>query len=321
VRGLDEGPPEAAVEFRQLEHFIAVAEELSFTRAAARVNIVQSGLSMSIRALENELGAPLFIREGRAVRLSPAGEGLLPKARRVLAALRAARDVIDEARGVLRGPLGVGFAQTYESPSPLAVLLGRFHREHPEVDIRVFQGAGRTGYEALRKGDIDVVVGGKSPDLPASVGWIPLRRVPFRFACAPTCPLSERTSISLSEAVTQPFIDLTPDWSARRIVDRALADASLARATRCEVNEVWTLLELVEQGLGVAIIPEMFGAVPVEVRYVLLDPPLPDFELIVAFLGTAPASATARGFVALLTREMIGREVTPAVPNNGITIP
>ena len=271
---------------------------------------------MSIRALENELGAPLFLREGRTVRLSPAGEALLPEARRVLSALRDARGVIDEARGVLRGPLGIGFAQTYESPGPLALLLGRFHREHPEVEIRVFQGPGRAGYEALRKGEIDITVGGRSPDLPASVGRIPLRRVPFRFVCAPTCPLSERDSISLAEAVTEPFIDLTSDWSARRIVDRALTQAGLARSTRCEVNEVWTLLELVEQGLGVAIIPEMFGAVPMDVRHVPLDPRMQDFELIAAFLGRTPESATARAFLALLTREMMGRELTSAPPED-----
>jgi DNA-binding transcriptional LysR family regulator len=305
------------MEFRQLEHFVAVAEESSFTRAAARVNIVQSGLSMSIRALEKELGVPLFIREGRAVRLSPAGEALLPEARRVLSALRDARDVIDETRGVLRGTLGIGFAQTYESPSPLAVLLGQFQREHPEVEVRVFQGPGRTGYEALRKGDMDIVVGGRAPELPAAVGSISLRRVPFRFVCGRTCPLADRESLSLADAVTQPFIDLTSDWSARRMVDRALAEVGLARSTRCEVNEVWTLLELVEQGLGVAIIPEMFGAVPMDVRHVPLDPPMPDFELIAAFLGRTPERATARVFLAMLTREMLGREVTAAPPEDG----
>lgn len=300
------------MEFRQLEHFIAVAEELSFTRAAARVNIVQSGLSMSIRALEDELGAPLFVRDSRTVRLSTAGEALLPEARRVLAALRGARGAIDQTRGVLRGPLSIGFAQTYESPSPLAILLGKFHREHPEVEIRVMQGPGRAGYEALRKRTVDIVVGGQPPNLPASVGRVPLRRVPFRFACPPSCPLSDRDSISLADAITEPFIDLTSDWSARRMIDRALADAGLARSTRCEVNEVWTLLELVEHGLGVAIIPELFGAVPMDVRYVPIDPPMQEFELIAAFLGRTPENATARAFLALLTLTMIGREVTSA---------
>ena len=87
----------------------------------------------------------------------------------------------------------------------------------------------------------------------------------------------------------------------------------LARSTRCEVNEVWTLLELVEQGLGVAIIPEMFGAVPVNARYIPLDPPIPDFELIAAFMGDTPERATARAFLAMVTQDMIGREVTSAI--------
>lgn len=295
-----------------MEHFLAVAEELSFTRAAARVNIVQSGLSMSIRALEKELAAPLFLRKGRSVRLSPAGEALLPEARRVLSALRGARVAIDEARGVLRGSLGVGFAQTYQAPSLLAVLLGRFHREHPEVEIHVFQGPGRTGYESLRKGDIDITVGGRPLNFPESVGLIPLHRVPFRLVCAPTCPLAGRESISLAEAASEPFIDLTTDWSARRILDRACADAGVARVTRCEVNEVWTVLDLVGQGLGVAIIPEMFGAIPMDTRYIRIDPPLPDFEIIAAFMGRTPSSATARAFLAMVTREMIGREVVAA---------
>jgi DNA-binding transcriptional LysR family regulator len=267
---------------------------------------------MSIRALENELGAPLFLRDARTVRLSPAGEALLPEARRVLAALRGARGVIDQARGVLRGPLSVGFAQTYESPSPLALLLGQFHREHPEVEIRVVQGPSRTGYEALRKGEIDIAVGGRPPNLPPSIGLVPLRRVPFRFACGPRCPLAEHDSVSLAEAVAYPFVDLTSDWSTRRMIDRALADAGLARNTSCEVNEVWTLLELVEQGLGVAIIPEIFGPVPMEVRRIAIDPPIRDFELIAAFFGRAPESATARAFLALLTLTMVGREVTAA---------
>jgi DNA-binding transcriptional LysR family regulator len=208
--------------------------------------------------------------------------------------------------------LGVGFAQTYESPSPLTLLLGRFHREHPEVEIRVVQGAGRTGYEALRKGEIDIAVGGRPPNLPATLGRIPLRRVPFRLVCAPDCPLAERSAISLAEAVTEPFVDLTSDWSARGILDRALEVAGAARLTRCEVNEVWTLLDLVEQGLGVAIIPEMYGAAPMNLRYIPLDPPMLEFELIAAFVGRVPERATARAFLALLTREMIGREITSA---------
>ena len=97
------------MDLRQLEHFLAVAEEQHFTRAARRVNIVQSGLSASIRALEEELGAPLFIRSTRRVDLTAAGRVLAEEARRVLAAAQGARDAVAAVQGLAPGaviPLG-----------------------------------------------------------------------------------------------------------------------------------------------------------------------------------------------------------------------
>ena len=91
------------MELRQLEHFVAVAEERSFTRAARRSNIVQSGLSMSMRALEEEVGTKLFKRSVRGVVLTPAGEAMLPEARRAIAAVTSARVAVDATQGLLRG--------------------------------------------------------------------------------------------------------------------------------------------------------------------------------------------------------------------------
>src|SRR5215510_4981374 len=93
------------MELRQLEHFVAVAEERSFTKAAHRTNIVQSGLSMSIRALEIEVGTKLFDRSARGVLLTPAGEAMLPAARRAIAAVDSARVSVGAAQGLLRGTL------------------------------------------------------------------------------------------------------------------------------------------------------------------------------------------------------------------------
>ena len=93
------------MELRQLEHVVAAAEELHFTRAAQRLHIVQSGLSASVRGLERELGASLFVRSSRRVELTPAGRALLPEARRALAAARAAADAVARPRR-LRGRRG-----------------------------------------------------------------------------------------------------------------------------------------------------------------------------------------------------------------------
>src|ERR1700758_5007693 len=93
------------MELRHLEHFVAVAEEGHFNRAAARCHIVRSGLSASIRALERELGTRLFVRTTREVRLTSAGLALLAEARRVLASVEAARNAVNSVSGLLRGRL------------------------------------------------------------------------------------------------------------------------------------------------------------------------------------------------------------------------
>ncbi|MGZ3585118.1 MAG: LysR family transcriptional regulator, partial [Ktedonobacterales bacterium] len=96
------------MELRQLEYFVAVAEEASFTKAAARVHAAQPGVSAQIRQLERELGQDLFDRTGRTVRLTAVGAAVLPYARAALEAVAAARLAVDELTGLLRGRVAVG---------------------------------------------------------------------------------------------------------------------------------------------------------------------------------------------------------------------
>ena len=128
------------MELRQLAHFVAVAEELHFTRAASRVHVVQSSLSASVRALEREVGAPLFVRDSRHVMLTQAGRALLPAARRALIAADEGRDAVAGVRGVLRGQLHVGAIQTL-GVIDLPALLAGFRRAHPGVTVRLSHDA------------------------------------------------------------------------------------------------------------------------------------------------------------------------------------
>src|SRR5947209_4456527 len=123
------------MELRQLAHFLAVAEERHFTRAAARVHLTQSSLSSSVRALERELGGTLFNRSTRQVELTEAGRALLPAARRTLAAAEDARDAVAAIRGLVRGHLAIGAIQSI-SQVDLPGLIARFRRRHPAVTLR-----------------------------------------------------------------------------------------------------------------------------------------------------------------------------------------
>ncbi len=124
------------MELRHLEYFVAVAQELSFTRASRRLHVVQSGVSSAIQSLERELGVPLFDRNRHRVSLTDAGQALLPEARATLAAAQAAREAVSEARGGLRGTVTVGTTLAV-GPLDLPELLGRFHATHPGVTVRL----------------------------------------------------------------------------------------------------------------------------------------------------------------------------------------
>src|SRR5260370_19031886 len=123
------------MELRQLERFLAVAEQGHFTRAASRCRISQSALSASIRSLERELDSRLFVRTTRKVELTEAGRVLLEEARRTLGAAASARESVLAVRGLLPGSLRVGGIPTPGLLDP-AALLARFRHHHPTVDIR-----------------------------------------------------------------------------------------------------------------------------------------------------------------------------------------
>ena len=111
------------MDLRQLDHFVAVAEEQNFTRAARRVHIVQSALSTSIRGLEEEFGTRLFRRGARHVTLTPAGEMMLERAHRVLKEVRETRDAIAGVRGLVAGTLTVCIGLV-QSVDPVVDIIG-----------------------------------------------------------------------------------------------------------------------------------------------------------------------------------------------------
>jgi DNA-binding transcriptional LysR family regulator len=145
------------VELRQLEYFVAVADECHFTRAAKRVHVAQSGLSASIRSLESELGAPLFVRSTRQVELTEAGRALLVEARRAFGSVDAARDAVAAVQGLRRGTLSVGSLQCLHVVH-LPAVLAAFHDAHPGVEIRLRQGGTADLVEEVRSGRVGVEV-------------------------------------------------------------------------------------------------------------------------------------------------------------------
>ena len=290
------------MEVRQLEQFVAVAEEHSFTRAARRVNIVQSGLSMAIRTLERELGAALFVRGPKRVTLTPAGRALLPAARRALVAVRDAREVVVETERLLRGTLSIGSAPALPTLVDLPVVLAQFRSEYPNVGLRVRQGSAPEVMEAVRSGALDLGLIAWTDLVPHGVTAVPIASSPMVLVCATSHRFATRRRVAVTELRDESFVDCHRDWTIRVLADRILAAAGIEHVPSIVVNDVPFLLGFVEHGLGVALVPRVVSRFPAQVRYVSLSPRQPRWQLVVAFAGSRPSGAAARALLGMLPR-------------------
>jgi DNA-binding transcriptional LysR family regulator len=279
------------VEVRQLEYFVAVAEECHFTRAAKRMHVAQSGLSASIRSLEVELGAPLFVRSTRQVELTQAGRALLVEARRALGSIDAARDAVAAVQGLLRGTLSVGSLQCLHVIH-LPAVLAAFHAAHPGVEIRLRQAGSADLVDEVRSGRIDVAFVTRPAKPADDVRVSILAAEPLVLACPPDHPMAQRRSVHPSELQGESFVDFNSGWGTRDVVDQTLAAAGVDRHVAVEVNDVHSLLDFVGFGLGVALVPQSFSLKTDLVRFIGLDGG-PVAETVVVTGTTVSAAASA----------------------------
>ena len=301
------------MELRQLEHFVAVAEEHSFTRAARRVNIAQSGLSMSIRSLERELGARLFIRAPKHVALSAAGRALLPEARKVLFDIRQAASAVADTQQLLRGTLLVGSAPALPAAFDLPTLLGKFCRRYPKVRVEVRQDSSGALLRAVRTGAVDVgFVATPSDVKPKGVSTLPVAQSMMTFACGAHHRLAKRRAIAISQLAGERFVDFNREWAVRQITDRIFDQAEVERDTAMVVNDVHLLLGCVAHGLGAALVPEVFRRFPEHVRYIPLQTAKhDDVRLVVACANRESPSAAVRALHLIIAEAVAMEDTAP----------
>jgi len=244
------------VELRHLEHFVAVAEEQNFTRAARRLHLVQSALSVSIRSLEHELDTQLFERTTREVRLTDAGRVLLPEARRTLDAAASAQAAVLGAGAGLRGSLRLGMIQV-TNVVDVGSLIARFHRERPLVDIRPRAALGGSAemISDVRSGILDAAFIAASGQDQPGLTLTTLAADPVVLACPPDHPLARRAVVWVNELADESFVCYPPGWGMRTVADQLFARAGVQRSIGIEVPDGSIHTALVRAGLGVAIIP------------------------------------------------------------------
>ncbi len=277
------------MELRQLEVFVAVAEELSITRAAQRQNVVQSAVSATLRTLERQLGVALVSRTTHKVELTDAGRLFLPEARRTLAAAQEAGHVIQQVRGGLRGTLHLGlmlFIPEIAVSAPR--LISRFVTEYPNMEFSVQIGTSGDHAEALRRGRLDLAYLALPPEDTTGLILHPLCTQTMGLVVPVGHRLADREQVELTELADEPFVDTTPSWGTRIAIDRAFIRAGATRTIRYTIAENHGVLDFVRHGLGVAISPPLF--VPSDLVFVPIARHAPRFVMSLAVADRDPST-------------------------------
>lgn len=245
------------MDMRQLEYIATVAEELNFTRAAARCHIAQSGLSHQVAQLEHEIGAPLFQRTSRSVQLTPAGHVFLPYARRLLRDAEQALAEVAALRGELPGRLHIGAIPFGAGPVDLLGLLQDYQQAFPAIDVVVSDEGSLSTVAAVLAGTTDLAFVGLFGDqLPAGLIHRVLALEPLVAVVGPQHPLHGTGTAGMRVlADSARFLEGHPDSGLRAQVDAACTRAKALRRVACELRNPADLAALALRGLGVAIVP------------------------------------------------------------------
>ncbi|MFC4014972.1 LysR family transcriptional regulator [Nonomuraea purpurea] len=247
------------MELRQLEYFVAVAEEQNFTRAAERVRISQSGVSAQIRQLERELGAELFDRSGRGATLTVAGRVALEHARAALAAAGAVGQAVGEVADVIKGRLTVGMVVGC-TVTPLFDALAAFHGAHPGVELTLLEDNSDRLIDGVRGGAVDLALVGTAGAVPEGLETFTIVSERLVVTVPPGHPLAGRSRVRLRDLAAYPIVCMPLGTGLRTVFDRACAALDVSPAIALQASAADAIADLAGRGIAVGVLSESMAA-------------------------------------------------------------
>lgn len=299
--------------YRRLVYFVAVAEELSFTRAAERLHMAQPPLSQQIGLLEKDLGVTLFDRSRRSIRLTPAGVAMLPEARRLLADLDETERMVRRVADGALGRLSLGFVPSAVN-GRLPDVLRAFRADHPDVELVLRELPPDPLLAAVSSGRLDLGVLYR-PVAADGLAEILVAREPLVLAVPEGHPAAGTATVALADVATEPFV--MPEQhdvpGLHATIAGAFADAGIApRIAQRGVWLVQTVLALVAAGIGLALVPSSSATLHrpgVVFRPIRGEHPVE----LAAVWSPEPVVATRDALVALLRAGVVD-PADPALP-------
>ena len=252
----------AGVNLDDVRGVVAVAELGQVGAAADELGISQSALTRRVQRMERALGASLFNRVGRRLVLNTRGEAFVVQARKMLAAERAGRDMVARLMDPERGTVRLDFMHslgTWMVPD----LVKAYRAQHPNVDIRLHQGAAQELAGRVLAGESDLALVGPRPTLPeaaepatsAQVGWHQIERQRLGLAVPEGHWAAGRAEVGIAEFRDEPFIGMLPGYGTRMLLDALADSAGFSPRLVFESMELTTVAGLVAAGLGSALLP------------------------------------------------------------------
>ena len=241
------------MEHRLLEYFLAVCEELHFTKAAEKLGISQPTLSQQIRLLEHRVGSPLFQRIGKKIYITEAGEILHKHSRNMFHELDQAQAAINEIQGMQRGRLRIGCSGNHL----LTATIIAFHALYPKIELSVTELATEETKERLLSNQLDIGVV-FLPDEDEQFHYIPLYNEQLRLVISDKHPLAQTKAIRLADLAQLPVAMLQKKFYVRQMMDDCCEESGFEWKPAIELSTLESLLQMAKNNVGGAILPQSY---------------------------------------------------------------
>jgi DNA-binding transcriptional LysR family regulator len=281
------------MELRQLACFCAVARHRHFTRASEELGLSQSSVSHHIQQLEGSLRVELFARTSRTVRLTQAGEALLPRAEQIAREVAAAAAEMQDFAGLMRGRLALGTMRAL-GPIRLPDVLRGFSQRYPGIDIVMREHSTERMLEMLVAGELDVAfIQLPEPGAPPGVLTRVLHAEDFVLVVGADHPLAGQPEVDVAALSGEDFITFTRGSGIDTALRAACRAAGFEPHAKFESSVLQTVRSLAAGGLGVTMLPRSFAEDDDAAVIVSLAPPTPKRRVAVAWGDRALPAATA----------------------------
>ncbi len=285
--------------FRQLEYFVAVAQERHFARAAERCHVSQPALSTAIAKLERELDVTLINRGHSFQGLTAEGERLVVWAKRILAEHDAFKAEVHIVRSGITGTLRLGTVPTASTTASL--VLSAFCSEHPLVKVQIHSRLAATElYRRLRNFELDAAIVHSLPGEGRDVDLVPLYEERYVLLAPAEMLPSGTSSLRWPEVAQLPLALLTPDMRDRQVIDSAFAKHAITVTPQVETDSVASMLAQVATGDWACVVPHTWlWTTPTagDIRVVELIDPVLTAQITVATNSVGPGSPVARALL------------------------